>query len=674
MQARFFIVVLLIYCNATFSQTTKNWSPEQTMKMKNIGAVVPSPDASKVLYTVREAVMTDDKSEYVSQVFLCNADARPDDLVGWGSNSIQLTKGEKNSSSPAWSPDGKWISFTSARDGKNNLYLLSVAGGEAEKITDSKSGVGNYAWSMDGLSIAYLMTDAAEDLEEKNKKGKNDWYYMEEEIKQNRLYVLRLNEKDSSGKRKWKKLTNENYNVSAFDWSPDGKSIVFAHGKSPKVNDNIYSDISVVDMATTKTNLLANTGAGESAPQYSPDGKWIAFECTQDPVVWAGKTLIKFMPSAGGVPKSFTETPGHQPGIIGWASSNDAIFVVEANRTLNSIFSLGMDGKTITEWSKGNTDLIGSVSQNTNRNFIGLVLQNTNKPGEAYISSLSSFNPKKITDINAEIASKPIPKTEVIKWKSFDGREIEALLTYPLNYEQGKKYPMILNVHGGPAGVFTQNFVAGNQGTYPIAAFAEMGMFVLRPNPRGSSGYGVEFRLANQRDWGGDDYKDLMLGVDYVLKMGVADVNKLGVMGWSYGGFMSSWIVGHTDRFKVASIGAPVVDLSHQNLTDDIAGFLPSYMKADPWNDWAVYDAHSPLRFVQNVKTPVMLQHCEGDQRVPISNSIMFFNALKRRNVPVRMLSIPRQGHGPNEPKMVLKTMQTNVEWFEKYIGSDKAF
>ena len=146
----------------------------------------------------------------------------------------------------------------------------------------------------------------------------------------------------------------------------------------------------------------------------------------------------------------------------------------------------------------------------------------------------------------------------------------------------------------------------------------------------------------------------------------------MGVMGWSYGGFMSSWIVGHSDRFKAASIGAPVVDLSHQNLTDDIEGFLPSYFKTNPWEDWSLYDKHSPLRYVQNVKTPVMLQHGEEDVRVPFSHAVMFYNALRRRNVPVRLLALPRQPHGPAEPKMALKTMQSNLEWFEKYIGEKK--
>src|SRR5207249_8381344 len=325
-------------------------------------------------------------------------------------------------------------------------------------------------------------------------------------------------------------------------------------------------------------------------------------------------------------------------------------------------------------WNKGSSELLSIPYLSSAGTRWGFILQNTSTPPEAYVSTSGNFLPVKISNINAEIAKQPIPKTEIIKWKSFDGKEIEGLLTYPLKYEPGKKYPLILNVHGGPAGVFSQNFIASNQGSYPLAAFAENGMFVLRPNPRGSGGYGVNFRLANQRDWGGGDFKDLMLGVDYVLKMGEADPEKLGVMGCSYGGFMSSWIVGHTDRFKAASIGAPVVDLSFQNMTDDIQGFLVSYMKTEPWSDWSVYDAHSPLRFVGNVKTPVMLQHGDADVRVPIGNSYMFYNALKRRGVPVRMLILPRQPHGPTEPRMILKTMQANIDWFEKHIGSQKAF
>ena len=650
---------------AVFVFAQKNWSPEQSLKLKNISSVVPSPDGSKVLYTVREAVMTDDRSEYINQVWLCNAD---------GNNHVQLTKGDKNSSNPGWSPDGKWISFTSARDGKTNLYLLPVSGGESEKITDVKTAVGSYKWSNDGNMIAFLMQDAAEPKEEKDKKAKNDWYFVDEVVKQNRLFVLWLNKKDTSGKYVQKKITKENYNINAFDLSPDGKTIAYSHGKSPEVNDNIYSDISLVDIETGNIRSIAATGAGETNPQFSPDGKMIAYYCTTDPNDWPGPKHAKIYSVADSKTWRLKATPDENGGILGWTADGKNILWSEANRTLSSIYVLSADGKSVSEWSKGVKDFIGGGTLNATETYIGFTLQNPSQLPEAYISSINSFSPVKITSINAEHAGKPLPKTEVVKWKGADGKEIEGLLTYPINYQPGQKVPFILNVHGGPAGVFTQTCVAGNGGTYPIAAFAEMGYAVLRPNPRGSTGYGAEFRMANRNDWGGKDFIDLMAGVDHVIKMGVADESKMGVMGWSYGGFMSSWIVGHTDRFKAASIGAPVVDLSHQNLTDDIEGFLPSYFQGNPWDDWAKYDAHSPLRFVQNVKTPVMLQHCEGDQRVPITNGIMFYNALRRRNVPVRMLAMPRQGHGPVEPTMVLKTMQTNVEWFEKMIGGKKGF
>lgn len=665
MRSKLLLTVIFFLPIIAAAQTKTYWGPEQCLKMKNITAVRVSPDGSKVLYTVREAVMNDERSDYVNQVFLCNSD---------GSNTIQLTKGDKNSSNPKWSPDGKWIAFASARDGKNNIYLLPLAGGEAEKITDTKNGVNDFGWSPDGKMIAYTMTDAASDAEEKNKKGKNDWYYFQEDIKQNRLHLLWLNEKDTSGKKKWKQLTKENRNIISFDWSPDSKQIVYTHGESPLANSNVYSDIAMIDVMNGEVKNVANTKAGESDALFSPDGKYIAYVVSEDPVVWGGKNWVNVVPVQGGAIKKLASTPNDLTNLLAWSSDGSHIYVGEANKTLFSIYQLGLDGKEITEWNKGSSDLLGTASLNSTGTHWGFVLQNTTKPGEAYVSAATNYSPAKISDVNNDIAKNPVPKTELIRWKSFDGKEIEGLLTYPINYEAGKKYPMILNVHGGPAGVFSQNFVASNQTTYPIAGFAEMGMFVLRPNPRGSGGYGVAFRLANQRDWGGADFRDLMTGVDYVVKMGVADADKLGVMGWSYGGFMSSWIVGHTDRFKAASIGAPVVDLSFQNMTDDIPGFLNSYMKADPWADWAVYDAHSPLRFVQNVKTPVMLQHGEADARVPINNSTMFFHALQRRGVPVRLLALPRQPHGPTEPKMILKVMQSNVEWFEKYIGEKKGF
>jgi len=663
MKSRLLIAVFSFFPFFIIAQ--KNWTPEQCLKIKNITAVQASPDGSKVLYTVREAVMTDDRSEYVNQVWLCNAD---------GSNAIQLTKGDKNSSNPRWSPDGKWIAFTSSRDSKNNLYMLPVGGGEAEKLTDVKTSVGNYDWSHDGKMIAFTMIDAAGDKEEKDKKGKNDWYYMDEEIKQNRLYVLWVNEKDTAGKYVQKKITKENYNINAFDWSPDGKWIVYSHGLSPEVNHNVYSDISIVDIGNGNSKNITKTPAGETNPLFSPDGKYIVYYSTGDPVDWSGPRHARVYSVADGNTWRLKATPDENGGIIGWTPDGKNVMWSEANRTLNSIYMLSVDGKSITEWNKGSKDMIGAASLNSTGTYVSFTLQNPSQLPEAYISTLSNFSPIKITSINAEHANKPLPKTEVVKWKTADGKEIEGLLTYPINYQPGQKVPFILNVHGGPAGVFSQNCVAGNQGTYPIAAFSEMGFAVLRPNPRGSSGYGAEFRMANREDWGGKDFLDLMAGVDHVIKMGVADENKMGVMGWSYGGFMSSWIVGHTNRFKVASIGAPVVDLSHQNLTDDIEGFLPSYFKSNPWDDWSKYDAHSPLRFVQNVKTPVMLQHGEADLRVPFTNSVMFYNALRRRDVPVRLLALPRQPHGPTEPRMVLKTMQSNVEWFEKYIGDKKGF
>ncbi len=218
-------------------------------------------------------------------------------------------------------------------------------------------------------------------------------------------------------------------------------------------------------------------------------------------------------------------------------------------------------------------------------------------------------------------------------------------------------------MHGGPTGVFTEACTA-TASIYPIAAFAAKGIAVLRPNPRGSSGYGRDFRFANLADWGGKDYQDLMLGVDKVIAMGVADPDRLGVMGWSYGGFMTSWIITQTKRFKAASVGAAVTNLVSFNGTTDIPGFVPDYFGGQSWDRPQAYLDHSPIFHVKGVSTPTLIQHCEGDLRVPISQGYEFYNALKQQGVPVRMLVLPRQTHGPTEPRALLKVMETNLDWF----------
>lgn len=653
------LVNFLIISLLVSSAYAQNWSPEQCLRLKNVVAIDVSPDGKKVAYSVREALMTDESSEYIQHLYLANAD---------GSETLRLTKGTKSNSSPKFSPDGRRIAFLSNRDGKTNLYVLPLGGGEAEKLTDAKTGVSAFAWAPNGESIALLMTDAPSDAEEKDKKGKNDWYYMDENYKQSRLYTVSLSQLDDKQKPKITQLSKEYRNVNDFSWAPDGKKIVYSHSVSAKAGDANYSDISMIDLASNAVSVVANTPANESNPKFSPDGSVIAYASSENPNNWAGRDFVKVFSVADGKTTELNATPDDQVSLLGWLPDGKTVLVSEANRTLTAVYALSVDKKPNVEITKGQTDFIVNVSLNQNGTYLGMVMQNPSRLPEGFITKTAAFAPQKITNIQAEYASKLLPKTEVVRWKGANGMEIEGLLTYPMGFEEGKKYPLLLNIHGGPAGVFNQVATAANSGSYPIAAFAEKGYMVLRPNPRGSSGYGVKFRQANERDWGGADYQDLMLGVDYVLSKGSADANRLGVMGWSYGGFMSSWVIGHTDRFKVASIGAPVVDLIAQDLTDDIPGFLTSYMRSEPWQDPDIYRKLSPINYIGNAKTPSMIQHCEGDQRVPFSQGLEIYNALKRKGVPVRMLALPRQAHGPVEPKMVLKVMQSNLEWMDKHL------
>ncbi|MDQ3220048.1 MAG: S9 family peptidase [Acidobacteriota bacterium] len=666
--ALFALVIFSGVFNSALAQSPSIWSPDMQVKVKAVGGPRVSPDGSRVVYTINEAVMTAEKSEFVTQIWLASAD---------GKDNFQVTFGEKSSTNPKWSPDGKWIAFTSNRkdnkdnkDNKNNLYILRVNGGEAEPVTEVKSSVSDFEWSPDGRWIAYASADAKSDDEDKNDKGKNDFRWVDENFKLARLYVIPV-ARDANGKREARKLTNDNRHVNGFNWSPDGRNIVFSHVKSPVANDWPSSDVAVVEVSTARVMPFAATQAAESSPSYSPDGKWIAMLVSDLPVRWAQSGNITIFPAAGGPPKQMPISHDGQPNIIGWSPDSTKIYFSEAKGTGTSVSEANVAAGTITQLH--NPDAVVSAINISDKSAVfGMVIQTADRPPEAFVTRFNDAMPTQVSWANAELAKMPVGRTEVVRWKSTDGREIEGLLTYPVGYTAGTKVPLILNIHGGPAGVFQHSYIGG-RGSYPIASFAARGIAVLRPNPRGSSGYGTEFRRANLKDWGVGDYDDLMTGVDKVIAMGVADADKLGVMGWSYGGYMTSTIITKTKRFKAASAGAPVTNLMSFTGTADIPSFIPDYFGGEFWDNPDLYRKHSAMFNIKGATTPTLIQHGEADVRVPISQGYELYNALKSQGVPTRMIVLPRQPHGPNEPKMQVAAMQSNLDWFEKYLGAAAA-
>jgi dipeptidyl aminopeptidase/acylaminoacyl peptidase/ectoine hydroxylase-related dioxygenase (phytanoyl-CoA dioxygenase family) len=634
------------------------WTPEISMQVKGVQQARVSPDGCRVAYMVREAVMSAEKSEYVTQLRLVNAD---------GTGDIPLTQGEKSSQNPRWSPDGAAIAFTSNRKEKANLYLLRVAGGEAEPLTDGKADVVDFAWSPDGTRIAFLMPAPLTEEEEKANKGRADFRWVDENLKLSRLYLIHLR-KDLAGNRDVHPLTAADVHITGFDWSPDGTRIVYTHQPMPVADDWPKSAVAVVDIATHEVTELVPSGTAPAQPLYSPDGKWIALtQSDETPPHWAFSSLIHLIPVGGGTSQTLPPTADSTPQLVGWSADSARLYYTEAQGTHYRLSTIDIaTGHSVDVSPAEGTS--AEFSLNPTRTHIGFSYQAADRPVEGYIAALDDFTPRRVSGVNDALPQLPLGKTEVIRWRSADGLEVEGLLTYPVGYEVGKRVPLLLVIHGGPAGVYLQTFLA-NPSIYPLATFAAHGYATLRCNPRGSSGYGKRFRYANRNDWGGGDFQDLMAGVDQVITMGVGDADRLGVMGWSYGGFMTSWVITHTNRFKAASVGAAVTNLMSFNGTADIPGFIPDYFEGQFWDEPAKYAAHSPMFNVKGVTTPSLIQHGESDIRVPISQGYELYNALKQQGVPTRMLILPRQPHGPNEPKMMLKCLQTNLEWFDKYLG-----
>ncbi len=639
----------------------QQWTVQDTLAVRRITSMDVSPDGKRLAFTVTQAVMTAEKNGYLSQIYLAESDGKP---------PRKLTTGETSSYAPQWSPDGKSIAYLSG----NNIWLIPMASEKPQQVTVVPAGVSSFKWSPDGSMIAFTAMDSPLPSENRDAQEKNGPRIVDLENRNRRLFLVSLAE-TSQGPVQGQPLTGSDINIGssevpeAYAWSPDCTTIVFNHSCSPRPNDWPRTRLARLSL---KDGTIQPIGPADEViwdPIFSPDGKWLACKIYDRPV-WEWASVVHVLPIEGGPTHALSDTHDRRPDILGWSADAKWVYYAETCGTRQRLCALPVDGSSPVVLFEPE-GCIENVSLNRNRNTLGFTLQSPSDPMEAFITPLDKINPIQMSQLNVGLRQISLGRTEVIRWKSVDGLEIEGLLTYPIGYERNKRYPLLVSVHGGPSNAWIQ-FFTGMQSFYgPIASFASRGYAILRCNVRGSTGYGQAFRRGNYRDWGGKDVQDLLTGVDYVINLGVADPDRMGITGWSYGGYLTAATITQTNRFKAAAIGSGMTNLVSYALGHDSPDFLPAHFGGEVWEVAELLLDRSPIAHADRVTTPTLFLHGEHDQRVPIWHSYELHNALKRRGIPTQMAVYPRTGHVPAEPKLLLDVMERILAWMEMHLAEN---
>ncbi|HXI14321.1 MAG TPA: S9 family peptidase [Thermoanaerobaculia bacterium] len=647
---RFILILLLVA--APVSGATM--SIEDSASVANLSAPQFSPDGLRIAYVISRA-------DLIASVH--DSDLRVVDLRSGSDTAI--TSGAGADTNPRWSPDGTRIAFLSDRDGRNAIYLIEPGKEVPQKLTDEAAAIRSFEWSPDGSAIAFQRTDLASAEEDRRSREKDDARVVGEGTRHVHLHIIDV------ASRRVRRLTQGPFSVTSLSWSPDGEELAIERAPGTGLDDLYRTDIYTIKSAGSchsgtcppMTPVVVREGA-DRMPQFSPDGMSIAFVSTGGRRDWLQESALFVINLAGRKIRLLSRAYDRSPETFAWTSDSRSLWFDGPLDTTSQLFHVNSTGTGFRNVSKLDGVLTYPHIDRSGKQ-LAFISQTLTSPPELYISGLESFAPRQLTRHNEHLKNRELGRTSLIRWKNrSDNLPIEGLLTLPVGYVEGRRYPLITFVHGGPASRFDQTFLGYLGSIYPVHVLAARGFAVLRPNPRGTGSYGQAFRAGNDKDWGGKDLGDIEAGIDALLLQGIADPARLGLMGWSYGGYIAATALARSNRFRAYSIGAPMVDLLSMHGTSDIRDFIPAYFGTPPPLD--LLRQRSPLWHLRKTKAKVLIQHGEADDRVPLSQGTMLYRSLQELGVDVTMVIYPRSGHVPREPKLRMDVARRNVEFFER--------
>jgi dipeptidyl aminopeptidase/acylaminoacyl peptidase len=658
------VLVLLATIAVPLAQSPRRaMTVDDVIDLVQVSAPRISPDGRRVLYTVSELGKWKDNKR-ITSIWIADAD---------GAQSRRFLANEKDRA-PAWSPDGRSVAFLSTRDAAAGakdgeaadaaaqIWIIPVDGGEASKLTDHKSGIRSFEWVKDSASIVFVADRIKTEADKAAEKAGDDAIFVDEGAngQERREYTdvwrIALADKTERAVTRDDKLLIESIRVS-----PDGRKIAMIVRRDSTRNGQNRAEIVVADAATGALTPVTRNSAPEQNVQWSPEGKLLSYLAPSDTSWDLVEDKLWVVPAeGGGEPRKLTASFNGAVGQYSWSPDGQSIVFGASARARGAVYKVAVSTGVLSPITRGEwSGRMESMSADGSRGVA--VISAPGTPGEVHLIDLTTGRTTPITRGNAKTAELALAQFKAITWKSKDGLEVEGMLWLPSDYAPGTKLPLLLSVHGGPAGAWEVSFRGINH------VYTSLGWAVLEPNVRGSSSYGDALLRGNMKDIGGGDFQDLMTGVDKLIADGIADPERLAIRGWSYGGILGGWTLTQTSRFKAASLGAMVADWASEYAMGFNHDVRLWYIGGTPWESADAYRRLSSYTHIAKVTTPTLLLHGERDTTDTIGQSMMYYQGLKDRGVPTRFIRFPREPHGFREPHHVRIRDTEEIAWLMKY-------